>query len=106
MPAIDTDETRAALAGRMARCGMYKNCGSTVPSAVSLPFFEFRGEGSRDATTICKNCPYSVVAHTDEVRAKHHTQGRGRVQTKVCDNFEPHGPFEFDSFYDGCRGWD
>lgn len=26
--------------------------------------------------------------------------------THQCKTFEPHGPYEFDSYYCGCRGWD
>lgn len=98
MPAIDTDETRAMLAGRIAHCGYISTCNGTAPSAVSLAFFEFKGEGSRNATENCKNCFYNVHAHTPEAMAKN-----PRLK---CTNFEPHGPYEFDSFYDGCKGWD
>ncbi len=84
------------LTGRMAKCG----CGHTVASTFdnSIAFFQFRGEGSRDALENCKNCWYSRRAHEPEVMAKN--------LALKCTNFEPHGPYEFDSFYCGCRGWE
>lgn len=88
------------LAGRQARC----ECGALRPSdgpAIGfkgeLPFFVYRGEGSREALDICR-CGYATAAHTPEVRS------RNRALT--CETFEPRGPHEFDSFYCGCRGWD
>jgi len=86
------------LTGREARCG----CGRTEPSSTSLPFFEFRGEGSRLALDRCKHCGYSLVAHTQkQTRTQKNVVERGE-----CPGFEPTGAWEFDSFYDGCRGWD
>ncbi len=89
-----TAEQTALLAGRLAKC----DCGATKPSHINLPFFEFQGENSDRARTSCKNCPYFDTAHTDEVRARN-----PRVK---CINFEPHGAYEFDRMYCGCRGWD
>lgn len=87
--------TMTALEGRTARC----ICGSVVASTTPhIAFFEYRGEGSRSATTTCKNCRYAEVAHTDEARRKN--------PRLLCTTFEPHGAFEFDSFYCGCRGFD
>lgn len=85
---------RPSLEGRQARCG---SCKTTTPSDWELAFFEFRGEGSRQAKESCQNCGYSIVAHTAEVRA------RG---VKVCDEFHARGAWEFDGFYCGCQGWD
>jgi hypothetical protein len=83
------------LTGRYARCG----CGRTAPSTLdgSLAFFEFRGEGSRSALDICRNCSYAENAHKPEVMKRNNALD--------CHSFEPHGAFEFDNFYCGCRGW-
>ena len=79
---------------RKAQC----SCGQVVPSSKSLPFFESTAEGSRDAVESCKHCGYFRVAHTPEVIAKN--------KSLKCTNFEPHGAYEFDRYYCGCRGWD
>jgi hypothetical protein len=80
------------LAGRTARCAY--GCGATAPSALTLPFFEFLGEGSREAALACKTCRFFEVAHEEP---RHKDQAHP---------FEPHGAFEFDRYYCGCRGWD
>jgi hypothetical protein len=77
------------LAGRQARCS-YK-C-KVVPSSTALPFFEYLGPGSAAARERCKTCSYFEAAH--------------RPGTLACDTFEPHGPYEYDRYYCGCRGWD
>lgn len=84
------------MAGRTARC----SCGKTKPSDSwhTLPFFEFRGDGSPSATESCKHCGYFRVAHTPEAMA--------RNNGLKCVNFESHGAWGFDSYYCGCRGWD
>lgn len=79
------------LTGRMARCG----CGKKVPSSWSEAFFEFQGEGSREATLKCK-CGYYEVAHNST----------GRSSNCKCRKFVPKGTHEFDRFYCGCNGWD
>lgn len=79
------------LDGRMAECAY--GCGSMKPSSVKLAFFEYRGPDSPDSKRKCKHCAYHDVAH-------------GKGNPHVCDHFEPHGPFEFDKYYCGCRGWD
>jgi hypothetical protein len=83
------------LTGRVAKC----SCGMTRTSDPDLAFFEYRGADSKCASNTCKHCRYYDVAHTDEVRAKN-PGGR------ICSNFEPIGPYEWDIFYCGCRGWD
>lgn len=82
------------LTGRQARCG----CGEVRPSDPDLAFFEFRGEGSWAAQNVCKTCRYAKKAHE--------TENWARSNGKVCDSFQPHGAYEFDTFYCGCRGWD
>jgi hypothetical protein len=86
---------------RMARCF----CGQEVPSSEHerLAFFQYRGEGSRDAEEVCKHCRYHEVAHTDQ------EDMRGRINVVAsgrCKGFEPHGPWDHDTYYCGCRGWD
>lgn len=90
------------LIGREAKC----ICGRTVPSTEyeRLAFFEFRGAGSQKATETCKHCHYTTVAHQDD--APVWPNGKTAVQTHGCPGFEPIGPWEFDSYYCGCRGWD
>lgn len=68
-------------------------CGNIRPSSEKLAFFEYRGEGSKQATKSCKNCPYYDVAH-------------GKDHKSVCNNFTPHGAYEYDKFYCGCAGWE
>ena len=74
---------------RQAKC----QCGKVVPSKESLPFFESKDAGSRLATIQCKHCVYHDAAHN-------------KGHKLVCDNFTPHGAFQYDSFYCGCNGWD
>lgn len=79
---------------RTARCTY---CSVEKPSSKALPFFEFRGEGSREATEHCK-CGYTLGCHD---AAHPHV-------LKQCTEPTPtaRGPQEFDRFYCGCRGWD
>jgi hypothetical protein len=87
-----------SLVGRYAKCA----CGATRASTSRLAFFEFRGEGSREAINSCKNCGYYEIAHTQE---SSRTQ-RNVVERGQCPGFEMRGAWEYDSFYCGCRGWD
>jgi len=73
----------------------HKVCTCVQPSSKELPFFEFLGEGSREATQICK-CGYHKDAHGESPR-------HGRIK---CTDFQPKGPQQFDKFYCGCSGWD
>ena len=90
------------LENRQAIC-----CGkdSIRPSSdhEKLAFFEFRGEGSKDAVSICKNCRYALIAHDRKKLAEN--QGKHHLKD-VCDNFQPQGPQKYDRYYCGCRGWD
>lgn len=85
-------EKQPLLEGRQAKCA---SCGHTAQSSYSLAFFKYRGEGSHDALHHCKNCMYYESAHNMP----------GRPFAK-CKDFEPHGPYEYDEYYCGCRGWD
>src|SRR5262245_15367272 len=76
------------LTGRSARCG----CGNTAPSAPDLPFFEFCGEGSREAIEVCK-CGFNMVAHS-----KSHFRCK-------AGGFASRGPLD-DRYYCGHSGWD
>jgi hypothetical protein len=64
-----------------------------------LAFFEYRGEGSPAATTTCKHCRYALIAHQRKEAGTLKHNG-------VCDTFEPIGPYQYDKYYCGCRGWD
>lgn len=83
------DKKTTDLTGRISMCS---NCKRTVPSTVDLPFFEYRGDGSPTATQRCK-CGYYEVAH--------------QMEGFECKNggFEPHGAYDTDLHYCGCRGW-
>lgn len=80
------------LSNRKARCA----CGRIVPSSIKLAFFEYTGEGSSAAIETCATCHYFETAHSPDARPNVH----------ICDNFKPHGPYEYDRYYCGCRGWD
>lgn len=92
------------LTGRIARCAY--GCGAQQPSSMDLAFFEFRGDGSRDAIGVCK-CGWGLMAHTPEYMRKN---VKGNQLTVVeqgkCQGFEPRGGQQFDLYYCGCRGWD
>lgn len=100
----------AKLIGRVARCGsVAKEPGSGHGEAPStehdrLAFFEYRGEGSRAATESCKLCGYGLFAHGSDATVW--KNGKTAVQNASCPGFEPHGPWECDTYYCGCRGWD
>ena len=66
-----------------------------------LPLFEARGEGTPAATDYCK-CGYAEIAHRDDSKERR----RNVVKEGVCKGFVPHGAYEFDRYYCGCRGWD
>ncbi len=83
----------ATLAARTAKCA---ECDHTAPSSDKLAFFEFRGENSQDARMLCK-CGYYEMAHDRK---------RDSPGLNACDHFEPHGPYDMDKYYCGCRGWD
>lgn len=84
------EELPMGIEKREAKC----SCGRKEPSMKfqNLAFFQFKGEGSKEANNTCKNCKYYKMAHDNN-----------RVP---CKSFEPHGAFEFDEYYCGCRGWE
>jgi hypothetical protein len=101
------------LTGRKARCAYYGKstslkarysrnecnygqdkapiCTCEQPSSSKLPFFEYQGAGSTEATK-CK-CGYYESAHKPGMNCR-------------CREFKPQGALEFDKFYCGCQGWD
>lgn len=87
MSNIDTPE-------REAKCDF---CGEVEKSSKDLPFFIYRGKGSKYSKEYCKNCKYTSAAHRPTIQANN---------PNICKNFEPHGPFQYDLYYCGCGGWD
>ena len=77
---------------RMAQC----SCGKVEPSSRRLAFLVDRGPGSRAAAETCAHCRYTAAAH----------ERTPRRNPQVCNHFEAHGPFDYDTYYCGCRGWD
>lgn len=94
IPAKAACEPREApsLEGRFAKCG--EGC-AIVPSSVELAFFEYRGPDSPAALQDCGECGYYESAHKE-----------GRVRSRECAGFQPHGPYEYDHYYCGHSGWD
>ena len=102
------------LTGREAKCSHdnpvmghtgYRNnrAGqSPRPSSTDLAFFEYRGEGSDWAVLSCGNCGMRTEAHTLDTEHKKLLVARGRL----CTDYTPRGPAEYDMFYCGCFGWD
>lgn len=85
-----TEAPAPDLTGRRSRC----SCGSISPSSTELAFFEYTGPDSRQSITSCKHCHYYKVAH------------RPGHSKYICDSFEPHGAYEYDTHYCGHAGWD
>ena len=83
---------KPSLEGREAQCPY---CKKTVLSSWNLAFFEYKGPGSRAAEDACAKCAYYKSAHEKKL------PGTPRMN----HYFVPHGPFEYDSYYCGCRGW-
>lgn len=81
-------QEKLCLCGRKAKCA---DCNTVVDSDYSLAFFEYRGPGSYRALNMCKRCMYARGPHKDKI--KDHL-------------FVPHGPYEQDEYYCGCKGWD
>lgn len=67
---------------------------SPQPSSITLPYFEYRGDGSIWALAYCLNCNMGKSLHYDASRSGFTT----------CGNFIERGPADDDSFYCGCRG--
>lgn len=82
-----------SLEGRKAKC--FEGC-LRRDSNTELAFFEYLGPDSPAAINRCKHCGFYEEAHTKE---KPPMECRSH-------KFEPHGAYEFDSYYCGCRGWD
>ncbi len=89
---IEPAEAAPDLTSRTSLCAY---CREEAPSSKDLPFFEFRGEGSSEATDICQ-CRYHRIAHGKPPKPG----------VKVCGEFSPRGAVDYDRHYCGCRGWD
>lgn len=93
------------LTGRFAQCSSCKN---TEPSRTDLAFFEYRGPGSKFAENECHVCRF----HTKDKRGpdgKVRYSNNNMVIPHVCYNKGKDcvfGPFEYDRYYCGCRGWE
>lgn len=92
-------EMSGLLAGRWARCSCMRLMPSTDALMGKLAFFEYRGEGSNEATNYCRDCGYARSAHTRKEEGE-------SVTTNVCNSFTPKGALQYDSFYCGHAGWD
>lgn len=96
------------MTGRVARCssvaGIAGSGHAEMPSSPDLAFFEFRGEGSRAATESCIHCGFALGAHQED--APRNRDGKRMVDRYGCPGFVPRGPWECDTYYCGCRGWD
>ena len=75
---------------RVARC----QCGKVRESNWDLPFFEYRGDGSRAAVDFCK-CGYAMTAHLLPSKPRN-----------ICHRAEKHGAWPHDIWYCGCNGLD
>jgi hypothetical protein len=100
---IDVADSPPNLEGRMARCAYKPHGHADRPSSLDLPFFEFRGEGSSDATEKCKCGMRKSVhdKHGGRIPAKQYA-----MLVKGCEGFQANGPHDFDRYYCGCHGWD
>lgn len=103
------------LAGRAARCAYFgktlndwrhasgfgcrrgEPCLCEQPSSTDLPFFEYRGPGSREALEGCAVCS---ILHQNKPCPEWRLKDVGE------HDFAPLGPSQYDRFYCGCWGWD
>jgi hypothetical protein len=110
------------LAGRIARCayhggrkaqGFYSSssckngrdaaiCTCEEPSSKDLAFFEYCGDGSRDAS-LCRHCGMMPTAHGSDKRT---CPSGGLKKHRPGTSYEPQGDTGHDRFYCGCHGWD
>lgn len=100
------DENPPSLKNRKARCAY---CDLEKESSLTLPFFEYRGPGSKYETQ-CKNCGFFANIHPSQGGTGCYLNSSKKIET-LCENngkvFNPRiGGYEHDSFYCGCRGWD
>lgn len=95
------EDNKPDLTNRQAQC----SCGRTRPSDPDkLAFFEYRGPGSKIAARACKHCGFYEEAHSTGFWNK--SNGDLSLLSPRFHAFKPHGPYDFDEFYCGCRGWD
>lgn len=95
--AYEVNTAPPSLVGRMAQCG---SCGKTVPSDSSgrLAFFEYRGPGAPNLSCSVGKCHFVESVHQ---QINPHTGRPG-----ITDHAFVPRVHEFDSYYNGCRGWD
>lgn len=92
-------EDKPDLSNRKAKCCSEK---TIKPSSYDLPFFEYRGPGSRVARLQCE-CGYMKKPHDNAIP---HVLKHCANQNDGLALFRARGPFEYDLYYCGCRGWD
>ncbi len=93
------------LSGRLAKCTM---CGRKEKSSIDLPFFEYRGLGSRTSENQCHICGYFTKGKPLK-NGKFCYHNSDKPIPNVCINKGKeckYGIFEYDLYYCGCRGWD
>lgn len=93
---VELADAEPDLTGRIAECAYLPKHHADKPSSKELAFFEWRGSGSRNATTMCK-CGYSNIAH--EGGTNHRKEFRCKA-----GGFTPVGDLP-DKYYCGCMGW-
>lgn len=89
---------RFDLTGRQAKCSY---CKKIEPSSYGLWFFEYLGDGCKDAQHKCGVCGFGDVTHMEMNPS---TNRPGHMYAK--HDFEPIGGQEFDRYYCACRGTD
>lgn len=85
----------------MARLATCPYCKATRPSSRDLPFFESRESGT-SLSKLCAKCGLYEIAHRYWAVRRY---PEPLPQTRDHE-YAPHGEWDTDSFYCGCRGWD
>ena len=103
------EENPPSLEGRTAVCTGCKNRPqSQQPSAWTLPFFEYCGEGSR-TSKLCKHCGFTADGHPSQGGTGNYSKSDKPIRG-LCEHrgllYEPRGDTGTDKFYCGCWGWD
>lgn len=88
----EIEENTPDLTGRMAHCSC---CEKKEESNFELPFFRYRGVGSKEYFNKCRNCGFLKIAHVSK-----------KENSLSCDNFQIKEDGWEDEYYCGCKGWD